>query len=56
MLADVAYIDKHPQPSGMDGGHADMPNTLSAYHGNLTAVNLAQQVPRAPLGRESHLP
>jgi len=38
----VAYIDKHPQPST----HTDMPALVHQYYGNLSAVNVAQNLPR----------
>lgn len=39
---DVAYIDKHPQPSL----HSDMPALVKRFYGNISAENVAQYFPR----------
>ena len=39
---DVAYIDKHPQPSP----NPDMPQLVKDYYGNMTAKNVATIFPR----------
>lgn len=41
-IKDVAYIDKHPQPSP----HPDMPQLVKRFYGNLTARNVVQYIPR----------
>ena len=47
----VAYIDKHPQPSK----HPDMPALVEQYYGNLSAVNVAQNIPRGMQSGDVHV-
>ena len=47
----VAYIDKHPQPST----HPDMPALIKQYYGNLSAVNVAQNIPRGMQSGDVHV-
>jgi hypothetical protein len=50
-FTDVAYIDKHPQPST----HPDMPALVKQYYGNLTADNVAQNIPRGMQSGDVHV-
>ena len=47
----VAYIDKHPQPSP----HPDMPALIKQYYGNLSANNVAQNIPRGMQSGDVHV-
>ena len=48
---DVAYIDKHPQPSI----NPDMPSLVRQYYGNLTARNVATIFPRVMQSGDVHV-
>lgn len=50
-MRDLAYIDKHPQPSPDD---PRMPAVLKTLIGNLTATSIAQNVPRATESGDVH--
>jgi len=50
-MENVAYIDKHTQPSGS----ADLPQLVKQYYGNLTAVNIVQNIPRITQSGDVHI-
>ena len=47
----VAYIDKHPQPSS----HPDMPALVKQWYGNLSGTNVAQNLPRGMQSGDVHV-
>jgi isopenicillin-N N-acyltransferase like protein len=47
----VAYIDKHPQPSP----HIDMPGLVKEYYGTMTAKNVVQNFPRMMESGDVHI-
>ena len=51
MFDDVAYIDKHPQPSP----HLDMPDLVKQYYGTMTATNIIQNFPRIMESGDVHI-
>ena len=51
MFDDVAYIDKHPQPSP----HPDMPDLVKQYYGTMTATNIIQNFPRIMESGDVHI-
>ena len=50
-IKDVAYIDKHPQPSP----HPDMPALVQKYYGKLDGTTVAQQLPRGMQSGDVHV-
>jgi hypothetical protein len=48
----VAYLDKHPQPTHYPHLFGDL---VKDWYGNLTAVNVAQQLPRAMQTGDVHI-
>lgn len=50
-IENVAYVDKHPQPSRAD----DLPHVMMAQHGNITAEWTVQNVPRRVQSGDSHI-
>jgi hypothetical protein len=51
MFENVAYIDKHPQPSP----HIDMPGLVKTYYGTMTAKNVVQNFPRLMESGDVHI-
>ena len=51
MYENVAYIDKHPQPSP----HIDMPGLVKTYYGTMTAKNVVQNFPRLMESGDVHI-
>ena len=49
---DVAYIDKHPQPSSSDTTMMDLVNE---YYGNMSAENVVQNFPRMMQSGDVHV-
>lgn len=49
---DVAYIDKHPQPSSSDDTMTDL---VKQYYGNLSASNVVQNFPRLMQSGDVHV-
>jgi hypothetical protein len=51
MFENVAYLDKHPQPSP----HPDMPALVKQYYGTMTADNILQNFPRIMESGDVHI-
>lgn len=50
-FAGVAYLDKHTQPSSS----ATLPDLVKQYYGNLSAVNIVQNIPRLTQSGDVHI-
>ena len=52
VIADVVYIDKHPQPSH---DNTTMPGLMAKYHGSLDASAAVQYIPRLMQSGDLHV-